>query len=60
MSLCVVFLSGQAAQCGGSLADFIKNVDEDLDAEDVTMVVEMLREHNKIKVSLTRALVASV
>ena len=36
------------------------SVDEDLDAEDVTMVVEMLRDYNKIKVSLTCALVASV
>ena len=60
MSTVFVFLRGQAAQCSGSLADFIKSVDEDLDAEDVTMVVELLRDYNKIKVSLTCALVASV
>ena len=36
-----------------TLADFIKSVDEELEEEDVTMVVEMLREQNRIKVGFS-------
>lgn len=34
-----------------TLADFIKSVDEELEEEDLNLVLEMLREYNKIKVT---------
>ena len=46
-------VDGVALDAPATLADFIKSVDEELEEEDVTMVVEMLREQNRIKVGFS-------